>query len=192
MLRSVWYYMVFVLLLACCKREKPTYVFYGTENSVTTANRARNYILLAGSDSAGFVTRISTGKTRPDELISYAKSLIGTPYKYASTDPREGFDCSGFIAHVFNHFDIAVPRSSIDFTFVRHEVSLKDARPGDLILFTGTDSTIRKVGHMGIILSNPGEAIRFIHSTSGKQNGVTETVFEGYYIPRYVKTIRVF
>jgi len=42
------------------------------------------------------------------------------------------------------------------------------AKPGDLVLFTGTDSTERFVGHMGIITSNQNGAIEFIHSTSGK------------------------
>src|SRR5436190_23132267 len=53
---------------------------------------------------------INTNTTTPEELISYAQTLIGTPYKYASTDPSVGFDCSGFITYVFNHFNISVPR----------------------------------------------------------------------------------
>ena len=52
----------------------------------------------------------------PQTLIAYAKTLIGTPYKYASVNPAEGLDCSGFITTVFNHFNIKVPRSSVDFT----------------------------------------------------------------------------
>src|SRR5215218_2993379 len=57
---------------------------------------------------------IATGTTTRQQLLAFAESLIGTPYLYASTDPSKGFDCSGFITYVFNHFDIAVPRSSID------------------------------------------------------------------------------
>ena len=84
---------------------------------------------------------INTQGTDALELVAYAQTLIGIPYKYASTDPRQGFDCSGFITYVFNHFDIGVPRSSVEFTNVPSEVPLKEAKPGDLILFTGTDST---------------------------------------------------
>jgi cell wall-associated NlpC family hydrolase len=57
------------------------------------------------------------------------KHLIGTTYKYGSTDPAVGFDCSGFITHVFNHFDIKVPRSSRDFEFSGTDVPLMKANP---------------------------------------------------------------
>ena len=53
---------------------------------------------------------IKTGLTVPDSLVTFGKSLVGTPYLYASSDPQKGFDCSGFITYVFNHFGIAVPR----------------------------------------------------------------------------------
>ena len=136
--------------------------------------------------------RINTGSTTPEELLVYAKTLIGIPYKYASTDPAVGFDCSGFITYVFNHFNIVVPRSSIDFTNVEREISLADAKPGDIVLFTGTDSTTRQVGHMGIITSNENGEWCFIHSTSGKANGVTISALSKYYFFRFVKVIRIF
>jgi cell wall-associated NlpC family hydrolase len=135
---------------------------------------------------------IQTGNTKPEELLAFAKTLIGVPYRYASTDPVNGFDCSGFITYVFNHFNISVPRSSIDFTHYKTEVNIDRARAGDLILFTGTDSTIREVGHMGIITSVNGDELEFIHSTSGKANGVTVTPLNKYYVGRFVKVIRVF
>lgn len=137
-------------------------------------------------------TIINTGTTLPLDLVNYAKTLIGVPYLYASTNPQNGFDCSGFITYVFNHFNIAVPRSSVDFTNVQHEVPLEQAAPGDLILFTGTDSLIRIVGHMGIITENNLGNLQFIHSTSGKQYGVTITPLKQYYMGRFVKIVRVF
>lgn len=135
---------------------------------------------------------IDTKLTLPDTVVSFAKTLIGTPYRYGSTDPKVGFDCSGFITYVFNHFSIAVPRSSIEFTQVGQEVPDKEAKPGDLILFTGTDSTERHVGHMGIVVTNNNNQLEFIHSTSGKKYGVTITPFNDYYHSRFVKVIRVF
>ncbi|RYY30950.1 MAG: NlpC/P60 family protein [Sphingobacteriaceae bacterium] len=136
--------------------------------------------------------RINTGQTTPAQLITFAKTLQGIRYKYGSINPNEGFDCSGFITYVFNHFNIAVPRTSVGFTDVHHEIPLRNAKPGDLVLFTGTDSTIRIVGHMGIFVSPPGLPLQFIHSTSGKANGVTITPLNAYYMGRYVKTVRVF
>jgi cell wall-associated NlpC family hydrolase len=135
---------------------------------------------------------INTANTTPGEIVAFAKTMIGTPYLYASTDPAKGFDCSGFITYVFNHFGITVPRSSVDFTNVGKEVKLEAARQGDLILFTGTDNTIRVVGHMGIIVNNENDSTEFIHSTSGKQKGVVITPFEDYYRSRFIKIVRLF
>ena len=135
---------------------------------------------------------INTGSTIPDSVVAFGKSLVGTPYLYASSDPTKGFDCSGFITYVFNHFGIAVPRSSVDFTDVGLEVPREFAAPGDLILFTGTDSTIRVVGHMGIVESNEHGNLLFLHSTSGKAYAVTISPLKGYYETRFVKVIRIF
>ncbi len=124
-------------------------------------------------------------------LVVFAKSLIGIPYKYASSDPSQGFDCSGFITYVFNHFNLKVPRSSVGFTNAGREIPIKNAKEGDLILFTGTNDSIRIVGHMGIITENT-DTLQFIHSTSGRANAVTITNFGDHYKKRFVKVIRVF
>ncbi len=124
------------------------------------------------------------------QLVDFAKTLFGIRYKYASSDPIEGFDCSGFITYVFNHFNIIVPRSSVDFTYTGKEVDVQNAREGDLILFTGTIDSIRIVGHMGIVTQNV-DTLKFIHSTSGKANGVTVSFLTDHYKQRFVKVIRV-
>ena len=93
---------------------------------------------------------------------------------------------------MFDHFGIAVPRSSVDFTDMGIEIPTDFASPGDLILFTGTDSTIRIVGHMGIVESNEKGNLLFLHSTSGKAYGVVISPLKGYYEARFVKVIRVF
>jgi cell wall-associated NlpC family hydrolase len=135
---------------------------------------------------------VNTGNVHPTEVVNFAKTLIGVKYKYASTDPGVGFDCSGFITYVFNHFKIPVPRASIDFTNVGKPVPVEMAKSGDIILFTGTDRTERFVGHMGIVVANNNDQLEFIHSTSGKAHGVTITPLNDYYKGRFIKTIRLF
>ena len=136
--------------------------------------------------------RITTGDVHPDTLVAFARTLLGVPYLYASTNPNQGFDCSGFVTYVFNHFNIVVPRSSVDFTDVGKEIDIMESKPGDLVLFTGTDSSIRVVGHMGIVENTSDNKLYFIHSTSGKAKGVVITPFENYYRGRFVKVIRIF
>ncbi|MPR35041.1 C40 family peptidase [Salmonirosea aquatica] len=129
--------------------------------------------------------------TMGQELVEYAKLFYGVPYRYGSSDPEKGFDCSGFISHVYTHFGIEVPRSSVNFTDVGTPVEVDSAAPGDLVLFTGTDPESGTVGHIGIVVKNDRDGLEFIHSTSGKQYSVTVTPLEGYYETRFVKVIRV-
>ena len=165
-----------------------------TIHSADTTNQVRSnaaQVNMAATeivDQKGFpqITSVT-----PKELVSFAKTLIGVPYKYASTDPNIGFDCSGFITYVFNHFNIKVPRSSVDFTYVGREVSLKNAREGDLILFTGTVDSIKTVGHMGIVTQNI-DTLQFIHSTSGRAYAVANSNFSDHYKKRFVKVVRIF
>lgn len=133
----------------------------------------------------------NTTSQQAPEFVEYAKTFIGTPYSYGSKDPSKGLDCSGFINVVSDHFGIKVPRSSVEFTNIGTEINTEDAKPGDLILFTGTDTSRRVVGHIGIITENDNGDIQFIHSSSGKANGVTFSDLEGYYETRFVKVIRI-
>jgi len=133
----------------------------------------------------------STDSLYRADLIAFAQTLKGTPYKYACSDPEKGFDCSGFVQYVFNHFQIAVPRSSIDFTRIGKTVDLKSAMPGDLILFTGTNSKVRRVGHVGII-THASDSVVFIHASSGKKtHAVTETALNPHYKKRFIKVVRM-
>ena len=135
---------------------------------------------------------IPNSGVNPGNVVDYALTLLGTPYKYGSTDPAIGFDCSGFITYVFRHFNIAVPRSSIEFTNVGTPVDVSVSKRGDIILFTGTDSTERNIGHIGIVVSNENGKLQFIHSTSGKAYGVVITELNQYYKGRFIKIVRVF
>jgi cell wall-associated NlpC family hydrolase len=134
---------------------------------------------------------VPSNPNKATKLVEYAKLFYGVPYQYGSCDPEVGFDCSGFINHVFTHFDIDVPRSSVNFTNIGTTVEVEKAAPGDLILFTGTNPHSRTVGHIGIVVRNDDEGLDFIHSSSGKQYSVTISPLEGYYEKRFVKVIRM-
>ena len=104
---------------------------------------------------------------------------------------RKDLIAPGFINYVFNKFGIKVPRSSRDFENFGETISLTEIKKGDIILFTGTDSTIKIIGHIGITISTEGDEIKFIHSTSGKAYGVTVSALNQYYRNRFMKVIRL-
>ncbi len=92
------------------------------------------------------------------DVTSYARSLIGTPYHYGGDSPRTGFDCSGFVRHVFYHErGVSLPHDTGELSRVGRSVSSGDLRPGDLVFY---NTLSRSYSHVGIYLGNE----RFIHS----------------------------
>jgi lipoprotein Spr len=126
-----------------------------------------------------------------DQLIGFAKKLIGIPYRYATSNPDIGFDCSGFVSYVFKNIGFKVPRSSSEFVTTGKPVALQDAKVGDVLIFTGSNPKVRKIGHVGIIYSIDGDEIHFIHASSGKANGVTITPLNTYYKSRFIKAVTI-
>ncbi len=127
-----------------------------------------------------------------NKIMDFAKSLIGTRYRYASSNPEVGFDCSGFVSYVYKQFGFSGARSSADFAKKGKSIKLADAKVGDVLVFTGSNARVRRPGHVGIIYSIDEEGnIKFIHSSSGKAKGVTITNLEGYYKNRFLKAVTV-
>ena len=120
-----------------------------------------------------------------DDILAYAKSYIGVPYRFGSTDPSRGFDCSGFVTVVMRRFGIYLQRSSASMASTNGTyVSRSDLRPGDLVFFaTGGGS---RISHVGIYIGGD----RFIHSASCVGVKIS-SMNEAYYRTRYVRANRV-
>ncbi|HXB40522.1 MAG TPA: NlpC/P60 family protein [Bacteroidia bacterium] len=131
---------------------------------------------------------------RADSIIVFAKKHLGIKYRYAECTPKRGFDCSGFVFYVFGHFNIKVPRASMDYEKTGKLIQIDSCKTGDIIVFTGTNSKNKAPGHVGIIVSNTPEGVVFIHSSSGhKRIGVILTNFTQslYYQKRFIKVARM-
>ena len=131
---------------------------------------------------------------KTDSIISFSKKQIGIKYRYAHSVPSEGFDCSGFVYYVFKHFNMDVPRASMDYEKMGKIIPIDSANVGDIVVFTGTNPKNRYPGHVGIVLSKPGENFTFIHSSSSeKKSGVKISSYAdspGYKV-RFIKIVRL-
>jgi len=126
------------------------------------------------------------------QLLDFAKSMLGTPYRYASSNPNKGFDCSGFVNYVFSNFGFKVPRSSPEFAKAGTPIKLADAKVGDILIFTGSNPKVKRIGHVGIVSAiDENGTIKFIHSSSGKAKGVTISDLNGYYKSRFMKAVSI-
>jgi lipoprotein Spr len=128
-----------------------------------------------------------------DSLVNFSKAQIGKNYNYANCSPETGFDCSGFVYYVFSHFKVKVPRSSSEYGKFGKVIPMDSCKTGDVIVFTGTNASIRSPGHVGIILTG-GQDPSFIHSSSDKRTpGVKISDFKASpnYKKRFIKIVRV-
>ncbi|HML68515.1 MAG TPA: C40 family peptidase [Clostridia bacterium] len=91
-------------------------------------------------------------------LIAEANKYLGLPYVWGGSKPGTGFDCSGFVCWVLNHSGAAnVGRTNARGLYKKSTVvSRENARPGDLIFFTG--ARVAEIGHpvthVGIYIGN--------------------------------------
>lgn len=107
-------------------------------------------------------------------LLSYAKSLVGIPYVWGGTTPA-GFDCSGFVYHVYNKFNSSFGRTNTA-GYWNSLTKTTDPQPGDLIFFQNTYTA--GPSHMGIYLGggsfiqagDSGVAISSINNPYWKQH----------------------
>jgi cell wall-associated NlpC family hydrolase len=126
-----------------------------------------------------------------EELISYARRFLGTPYHYASSSPKKGFDCSGFVNFVFRNFKIALPRSSKEFKSIGTDLKPEEFKVGDVVVFYGFKNKTR-IGHVGIICEARGMQSKFIHASSGVVRGViVSDLGSGMYTRRFFRCIDV-
>ena len=97
-------------------------------------------------------------------MIQEAEKYLGVPYVWGGYSPS-GFDCSGFVSWVINNCGNGwnVGRCTAD-ELRSHcsQVSLSEAKPGDLIFFTGTYDAGEPVPHIGIYMGN-GQMIHSGH-----------------------------
>jgi cell wall-associated NlpC family hydrolase len=124
-----------------------------------------------------------------DKIVSFGMGLLGTPYVAAGSS-KNGFDCSGFVYYVFNHFKIQVPRSSSEFKNFGKEIPISNVKKGDILLFLSPTRNV--IGHLGIVTKPKGMESDFIHSSSGREMKVIITsLTKPGYTRRFVKAIRV-
>ena len=124
-------------------------------------------------------------------LISFAKKYLGTPYHYAGSNPKKGFDCSGFVNFVFKNFKINLPRSSKEFKSMGTDLKPEEFKTGDVVVFYGFKNKTR-IGHVGIICEANGMKSKFIHSSSGKVRGIIiSDLGSGMYARRFFRCVDV-
>lgn len=89
-------------------------------------------------------------------MIAEAEKYLGYPYVWGGSSPSTSFDCSGFVCWVINHSGAgSIGRTTAQGIFnYTTPIAPSEAKPGDIIFFTGTYDSGSAVSHVGIYVGN--------------------------------------
>jgi cell wall-associated NlpC family hydrolase len=140
-------------------------------------------LLLAGCASNDVVPISYQQPLVTPPVVAYALSLQGTPYHYGSANPEEGFDCSGFVYHVYQHQGINLPRTTEDMAASLNPVADHDLQSGDLVFF---DTNGKPYSHVGLYINGDN----FIHAPSAKTGRVLVSSLKNNYWQQHFVGVR--
>lgn len=94
-------------------------------------------------------------------LCQYAQEFVGNKYVWGGTSLTNGVDCSGFTMQIYKKYGITLPHYSVSQSKMGKEVSLANAKPGDLVFYSKGGT----VNHVGIYIGNG----QVCHASNPKQ-----------------------
>lgn len=114
-----------------------------------------------------------------NDLVMYAVSLSDLPYRYGGNSSDSGFDCSGFVGHVYQHsLGISLPRTARAISSAGNPIKQSELSPGDLVFYNTLHAPF---SHVGIYIGDG----KFVHSPKSGSRVRTEQMEMHYWQTRY-------
>jgi len=128
-------------------------------------------------------TQVATHATQA--ALSQALDLLGIRYRMGGTTPENGFDCSGFVGHVFKEgLGLILPRTAKEISQTGETIARDELKPGDLVFF----NTMRRTfSHVGIYVGNN----QFVHAPRAGGQVRIENMRDTYWAKRFNGARRV-
>ena len=152
----------------------------------TTGYVSTEFVSLRTGKKPATKSILPAPSSKGEEIVSYAKQFLGTPYVWAGTDLNSGVDCSGFVYSVMKNFGVSLNRSSASMTANGVPVEKSELAAGDLVFFDSDRNG--GISHVGIYIGDN----QYIHSSSGASSGVIiSNLTDSYSASTYVTARRV-
>lgn len=131
------------------------------------------------------VSFVDRATATAQDAVDQAIDLLGIRYRWGGSSPEAGFDCSGFVRHVFREgLGLVLPRSSTEMSKSGEAINRDELRPGDLVFF----NTMRNAfSHVGIYLGDN----QFVHAPRRGGRVRIEDLRDGYWTKRFNGARRV-
>jgi len=141
-------------------------------------------LLLSGCASDSEVAPITYQQQQTSSpVVNYALTLQGAPYHYGSDNPQDGFDCSGFVYHVYQQHGVNLPRRTEDMANQLTPVEKDALHSGDLLFFDTNGETF---SHVGLYINGDN----FIHASSSKTGKVLVSSLKNNYWQQHFVGVR--
>ena len=79
------------------------------------------------------------------QILTFGEQYIGTPYVYGGTSLTGGIDCSSFVQQCYASAGFSLPRTSREQATRGTQITLNEAKPGDLLFYADATGTIDHV-----------------------------------------------
>jgi cell wall-associated NlpC family hydrolase len=110
------------------------------------------------------------------DIVDHAKELMGLKYKYGGNNPRQGFDCSGFVLYLYQNAGIDIERVSREQARQGRAVPVNKAKPGDLVFFKRRGKAVH---HVSVIVESGVNKLIVVHATNS--GVIRENILESRY-----------
>lgn len=125
-------------------------------------------------------------QSKGEEIAAYAKQYSGYRYVYGGASPSTGFDCSGLVYYVYNHFGYSLPHGATSqYNKLTKYVNKADLQPGDLVFFSSNGFS--SITHVGIYLGDG----KFVHASGTNVGVIISDLNSSWYSAQYYGAKRV-
>ncbi len=112
----------------------------------------------SGSLTGQFSLARQTVGEKATDMLTQAMGLLGVPYRRGGSSAETGFDCSGFVRHLYEKsFGQLLPRRANEQAKATETIDREELKPGDLVFF---NTMKRAFSHVGIYVGDG----KFIHA----------------------------
>jgi cell wall-associated NlpC family hydrolase len=122
---------------------------------------------------------------KTNQMLGKAMTLLGVPYKRGGSSSETGFDCSGFVRHIYEtSVGRLLPRRADEQAKTTEKIERNELNPGDLVFF----NTMRRTfSHVGIYIGDG----KFIHAPSAGKAVRVDDLRAAYWTKRFTGARRV-
>jgi cell wall-associated NlpC family hydrolase len=112
-------------------------------------------------------------------MVMQAMDLLGVPYKRGGSSESSGFDCSGFVRHLYEKsVGQLLPRRAEEQARSTEVIEREELKPGDLVFF----NTMRRAfSHVGMYVGDG----KFIHAPRAGKSVKIEDMRSAYWQKRF-------